>query len=123
MFSIEPLDFDLGDEMIEDSLSPDGTTVEVTSRSWKCPKADKVKFIRDVGYEVTTEYDNPAGLKLSYTSKTGLFKGSFKLYSTTESDRSKKRTVTVIGAVVDGVAYGSAYIKKVGAVPVMMDVQ
>ena len=69
--------------------------------------------------------DFPAGLdpdsvfseKLSYNAKTGLFKGSFKVLPSGSASRSKK-TATVNGAVVDGSGYGSAVIKKYGALPV-----
>ena len=69
--------------------------------------------------------DFPAGLdpdtvfseKLSYNAKTGLFKGSFKVLPSGSASRSKK-TAAVNGAVVDGSGYGSAVIKKYGALPV-----
>ena len=69
--------------------------------------------------------DFPTGLdpatvfseKLSYKAKTGLFAGSFKVLPSGSAKRSKK-TATVNGAVVDGVGYGSAVIKKYGALPV-----
>ena len=57
---------------------------------------------------------NVSGLKLTYTAKTGVFKGTFKLYTTTGGDKPKlkKFTVNVIGFVVDGVGYGTATLKK-----------
>lgn len=109
-------------EMVEDDLSPDGTEFAVAGSRWTFPKADRVKFVRDdESYETTVENGNPAGIKLSYTAKTGSFKGSFKVYSVTESGRSKKRTASVAGVVVDGVGYGTALIKKVGAVPIVLE--
>lgn len=54
------------------------------------------------------------GWKPRVTAKTGLFKGSFKCYETVNG-REKKVTVTVNGVVVDGVGYGAAMVKKVGA--------
>ena len=69
--------------------------------------------------------DFPAGLdsatvfseKLSYKKSTGLFKGSFKVLPSGGAKRTKK-TAAVNGAVVKGVGYGSAVIKKYGALPV-----
>ena len=57
---------------------------------------------------------NRSGLKLSYTPKTGLFKGSFKVYAL-ESSKLKKYTVNVTGVVVNGAGYGQATMKKPAA--------
>ena len=114
-------DFEIEGETIDDSFSPDGTVISVLSGRWRVPRADTVKFVGDEGYITTKDNGNPSGLKLSYTVKTGLFKGSFKLYGVTDGGKSKKHTVTVSGAVVNGVGYGCAYIKKVGGVPVAVD--
>lgn len=114
-------DFEIEGETIDDSFSPDGTVISVLSGRWRVPRADTVKFVGDEGYAIAKDNGNPSGLKLSYTVKTGLFKGSFKLYGVTDGGKSKKHTVTVSGAVVNGVGYGCAYIKKVGGVPVAVD--
>ena len=103
-------------------ITPDGTPVTPSGAKWVLPKADKVKFDRESeSYEVTTDYGNPAGLKLTYTAKTGTFKGSFKVYAVTDAGRPKKYTANVTGAVLGGVGYGTATIKKVGAVPVVIE--
>ena len=110
----------LTDEVtIDDALLPDNVPITVSGTKWKLPKADRVKFSReDEAYEVTTDYGNPAGVKLTFSAATGIFKGSFKVYAVTEQGRSKQLTATVNGAVVNGEGYGSASIKKVGSVPV-----
>ena len=56
-------------------------------------------------------------LKLKYAPKTGLFKGSFKVYATAGGDKPKRRsyTVKVVGYVVDGVGVGQAALKKPSA--------
>lgn len=113
--------FEIEGETIDDSFSPDGTVISVLSGRWRVPRADTVKFVGDEGYITTKDNGNPSGLKLSYTVKTGLFKGSFKVYGVTDGGKSKKHTATVSGAVVNGVGYGCAYIKKVGGVPIAVD--
>ena len=55
----------------------------------------------------------PAKLKLKYKAKDGTFGGSFKVY-VDNGRRAKSVTVSVSGVVLDGVGYGSAYVKKVG---------
>lgn len=55
----------------------------------------------------------PAELKLKYKAKDGTFSGSFKVYVDNGS-RVKSVVVKVHGVVLDGVGYGSAYVKKVG---------
>lgn len=114
--------FDVDGAVVDDSLLPVGVEVIVSGTKWKLPKADTVKFLRDEeAYEIVRDYGNPAGLKLTYAAKTGTFKGSFKVYAVTDAGKSKKHTATVNGAVLDGVGYGTAVIKKVGAVPVVIE--
>ena len=113
--------FDVEDVDIDDSLLPIDVAVTATKSKWTLPKADTVKFDRESeSYDVLTEYGNPAGLKLTYTASKGSFKGSFKVYGVTDAGKSKKYSATVIGAVLDGAGYGTAVIKKVGAVPVVI---
>ena len=81
-------------------------------------------FSKEAGLKFAAA-DFPTGLdpatvfseKLSYKAKTGLFAGSFKVLPSGNAKRSKK-TAAVNGAVVDGKGYGSAVIKKYGALPV-----
>ena len=54
---------------------------------------------------------NLSGLKLPYTPKTGVFKGSFKVYALQgegKSTKPKSYTINVNGFVVGGVGYGMA---------------
>ena len=107
---------------VDDAFSPDGTELDA---NWKpIGKADMVRFAKDDGAWYTPEgkdFGNPAGLTLSYTASTGLFKGSFKVFGVTEKGTAKKWTAKVYGAVVDGVGYGTATIKKVGSIPVVIE--
>lgn len=107
----------------DDLFSPSGTEIDATTSRWKLPKADVVKFSKDDGWYVPEgkDYGNPASLKLSYTPKTGQFKGSFKVFAVTEAGRSKKYSANVTGVVIDGVGYGTATVKKVGSVPVKIE--
>lgn len=107
----------------EDGFSPNGTEIEMSGTRWKVPRADGVRFSKDDGWYVADdrEYGNPAGLKLTYSAKTGAFKGSFKVFAETDEGRSKKYTATVTGVAVEGVGYGTATIKKVGSVPVKIE--
>ena len=109
-------------EGVEESLLPAEVEVTVSGAKWSTPKADKVKFsAEDGGYEVLTENGNPSGLKLSASSAKGTFKGKFKVFAVTEAGESKKYTAVVSGAVLDGVGYGTATIKKIGAAPVKVE--
>ena len=115
-FSLEEA-FDI--EGIDDSLLPSDVAVTVSGVNWRTPKADSVKFVaEDSTYEVRTEYGNPSGLSLSVKSSEGMFRGRFKVFTVTEAGRSKKYSATVNGAILDGVGYGTATIRKIGAVPV-----
>ena len=102
---------------------PDGMSVESGAR-WTVAggaRAGKVAYRRG-----TTEIDvsklgeNPSALKLTYKARTGSFRGSFKVYAD-NGGRLKATTVSVAGVVVDGVGYGTATIRGVGAVPVRIE--
>ena len=88
---------------------------------WTLPKAGNVMYSRSEEGFVETSEENPSGLKLTHSAKTGTFKGTFKVYSEVTETRLKKYTATVTGAVTDGVGYGTATIKKVGSMPVVIE--
>ena len=65
---------------------------------------------------------NVSAIKLTYTPKTGVFKGSFKIYATNEASIAegkkptlKTYTVNVTGFFVEGVGGGQATLKKPAA--------
>ena len=62
---------------------------------------------------------NAAGAKLTFTAKTATFKGSFTAYSV-KGGKLVKTKFTVNGAVVNGVAYGTAFNKTAGSIPLMV---
>ena len=103
---------------------PDGLAVTQNGTKWVVAggaKAGKVQLAKDGSGSVdeTKTGDNPSALKLTYTAKTGAFKGSFKAYSDVNG-KPKGVTVNVTGVLVDGVGYGTATIKKVVSAPVMI---
>ena len=74
----------------------------VAGKKWNVPKQNK-----------RAEVDpNPTGLKLAFTEKTGVVKGTF-----TVVDGKAKTKYTVVGAVVGGKFYGSAYVRNVVPIP------
>ena len=84
--------------------------------SWKKPKNRDIKCLV---VDTSKGKTNLSGLKLTYTPKTGAFKGSFKIHSledkVTRNETTKmlkKYTVKVTGVVVDGIGYGKAVLKK-----------
>ena len=99
---------------------PDGLAVAQNGTKWIVAggaKAGKVQLAKDGTVDATKLLDNPSALKLTYTAKTGAFKGSFKVYSDVNG-KPKGVTVNGTGVLVDGVGYGAATIKKVGSVSV-----
>ena len=120
-FSMEGFNLSVPGE-VQDDLLPYEEAFKVSGTKWQFAKAATVKWAKD---RVTKEYGlvvddtkgktNLSGLKLTYTAKTGQFKGSFKAYALEEKNgRTKlvKYTVNVIGFVVDGIGYGEASCKK-----------
>ena len=119
-------------EVLGDFL-PSGTEIKLDGKKWivspdengKAMKAGKVAWDKkeeDVNWDKSKiEGYNVSNLKLSYTAKTGLFKGSFKVYSVENGQKLKTTTFTVNGIVVGGQGYGTASAKKVGSVPVTIE--
>ena len=103
---------------------PDGLSVEQSGAKWVVEggaKAGKVVVNKKAGEIDESKLGaNPSGLKLSFKSKTGTFSGSFKAYTNVKG-KPKATTVSVTGLVVDGVGYGVATVKKLGAVSVRVE--
>ena len=96
-----------------EELLPDDETVIPKGGKWSFDKAASVKYAKD---KATGTFDlviddtkgtNRSAMKLTYTPKTAIFKGSFKVYAI-QGGKLKKFTVKVIGVVVDGKGEGSA---------------
>ena len=95
---------------------------KATTVRWAKPKkdAEHTKFYdnvsdKDLIVDETKNKTNGSGLKLTYTSKNGTFKGAFKVYALEgvgKATKLKKYTINVTGVVVNGVGYGVATCKK-----------
>ena len=99
---------------------PDGVAVAQNGSKWVVAsgaKAGKVVYLKDTT-EVDTDKlgENPSGLKIAFTAKTGTFKGSFKAYADVNG-KPNGVTVNVAGVLVDGIGYGTATIRTVGGIP------
>ena len=89
---------------------------KAASVKWAKPKAGQTAVMQDAtgkGLVVDTSKGktNLSGLKLTYTPKSGIFKGSFKVYALNGA-RLNKYTMSVNGVVVDGIGYGRATCKR-----------
>ena len=121
VFALEDA-FDI--EGADESLLPADVEVKVLGTRWTTPKAGKVKFnAEDGSYEDLSESGNPSGLTLSASSAKGTFKGRFKVFVVTDAGKPKKYTATVNGAILGGTGYGTATIRKIGAVPVTVNAE
>ena len=101
-------------------LLPTAEEVKVAGNKWTLAKAAKVAY-KGGAWTVTPGAKggaaaNASAAKLTFTPKTGAFKGSFTAYSV-KRGRLVKTKFTVNGAVVNGIAYGAAFNKAVGSVP------
>ena len=113
------LDAALGDAKYATYL-PDGVPV-TGSAKWTLPKAGKVVYTKGTTtVDEAKAGENPSALKLTYTAKSGTFKGSFKAYADVNG-KPKATMVNVTGVLVDGVGYGAATVKKVGGVAVTVE--
>ena len=98
------------------AVAPVGAVFTVKRGKWDAGKTvGRLKVIDGApAVTGTSSPSNLSALKLTYTSKSGLVKGSFKLYYM-DGKRLKNDTVTVTGVVVDGKLFGSGTIKKLGS--------
>lgn len=83
-----------------------------------CIAEDSSYYYLNVACDCNME-SNLSSLKLTYTPKTGLFKGSFMIYATDKDPyaanvktKLKKYKAVVSGVVVNGVGFGQASVKK-----------
>ena len=114
------VDIETADERTLELL-PIGESVGVSGKKWVVAdgaKAAKVKY-KNGALEVAAGKKgeaaaNPSGLKLTYKSKDGSFKGSFTAYAIVNG-KLKKHKATVEGVLIDGIGYGTATIKKLGS--------
>ena len=92
---------------------------------WTVNKAATIKYKKGVfdqaAYDkgVAAGKTNASALRLTYTAKTGVFKGTFKVY-TLQAGKLKKLSAKVNGVVCDGIGYGYAQIRKVGSFPIFV---
>ena len=112
---------------VQENLLPAGEPILPKGGRWAFNKAATVKLSQEVFCcgltgqvgavpDTSKGKTNLSALKLTYTPKTGLFKGSFKMYALENASNGKKRlkkyTANVMGVVVDGKGYGQAMIKN-----------
>ena len=122
---VELTDGALPEGTFEDLL-PDGEPVVPKAGKWAFAKATAVKWAKPKnGTDLPEIYDETTGkgliiddskgktnlsaMKLTYTPKTGIFKGSFKVYAL-QNGRLRKFTAKANGVVVEGTGYGIATI-------------
>ena len=97
---------------------------------WSFAKTPTIRYVKNgAGEYVLSGLDdeqktNVSALKLTYTASTGVFRGSFKVYSTNadavakgKAPKIKKYNVTVTGMMVDGSGEGIATCKKPATQP------
>ena len=108
---------EIGGAEVISELLPVDVAITPAGAKWNIAKAKVVKLDRSGNLSYGA---NPSGLKLTYTAKTGLFKGSLSLY-TMNKGRLKKNSVTISGIVVNGIGYGTATMRNVGCWPIVIN--
>ena len=96
-------------------LLPSGVPVRAKGGKWAFDRAASITYKKGaLGGDADPKKPNLSAMKLTYTPKTGLFKGSFKVYAV-QGGKLKKYTVKVTGAVVDGAGTGVGKLAKPAA--------
>ena len=92
-----------GMEVLSEYL-PDGIDVTWTGSKFKVPKSSKPKFSKKQDDFVTSEKrdENNCGFKCSVNKKTGVVKGSFKVYVQKSEKKLKAYGASFRGTLGDG---------------------
>ena len=87
-----------------------------TSRSskWSFARKGSLRYVAKSGDFVMSATDNPSGLKLSYKSANGYFKGTFTVYAVRNEKYIKRYSAKVTGFMVGNSGEGVVTINKVG---------
>ena len=98
--------------------TPGEIALNVTGKSaWNAGKAAKVVYRNGT---VSVNGANVSGLKLSFVPKTGLFKGSFTVYSVSRQ-KLLRHKFAVNGIVIDNTGYGNCFLKNKGSFPLWIE--
>ena len=81
---------------------------------WSFARSGTLRYNRQTSQFVMSSMDNPSGLKLTYVSSTGYFKGKFTVYVSRNGRSARKYTATVGGFMVNGKGSGQVTIRNVG---------
>lgn len=98
---------------------PANQTFTAAGTRWTFPKAGKAKYDRtSQAFVNTAETTNPSGMKLTYKSSTGYFKGGFYVCYKMSDTKVARKKMKVVGYVYDGTGYGVATITGQGTLDV-----
>lgn len=127
--SPEP-DFGSAGKLLKAALPGEVKFAVAGGTKWSFAKTPTIRYVKNgAGEYVLSGLDdaqktNVSALKLTYTASSGVFKGSFKVYSTNadtvakgKAPKIKKYNVTVTGMMVDGAGEGLATCKKPATQP------
>lgn len=138
LFSLVDFNFDVPGELQWDFI-PIGDNAEAFTSNggkWKFAKSASFKVWQTEACcgmtsmaTVTADLSkgsNLSGLKLTYSAKNGMFKGSFSVYSLQTAkgkNKLKKYSIKVVGLVINGQGIGQATCKKPAGGPWTVQVQ
>ncbi len=125
-FSLEegyPLWDQLGDGFSYAEYLPMRYEVQIDETGkWALPRSGKVGLNQYGQINLRKLGDNPAGLALEYNLAEGLFKGVFNAY-VNKRGWPKPFLVQVNGVMLGKKGYGTASVKGVGSVPVVLQAE
>ena len=85
------------------------------SSRWSFARKGMLRYDRKTGKFAMSNTDNPSGLKLSYKTSNGFFKGTFTIYAQRSATTSRQYKATVTGFMVGGSGAGVATVRNVGS--------
>lgn len=121
MFVLEEQPTQIGGMNVATQFLHSVSNMMFMGKKWMIAKGGKIKLM-GADFVDQAASPNPGGLTLSYTPKTGAFKGKYAVY-VNNFGKSKKLSATINGVVVGESGYGTAVIKNQRSIPVRVEEQ
>lgn len=117
-FSVEDAPEEINGMPVLDEYLPEGLSVTWTGKKFKVPKSKKVKYSKKEEDFVSKADENCCSFKVSINKKTGVVKGSFKVYVVKSEKKLKTYGASFRGSLGDAgltVTYKGAGLTAAGS--------
>ena len=115
-FALAPYPSSINGVPVKSEYLPLEQAVQSSGKKLTLPRAGRVTYKKGVLAVSAGGEDNPSGLKLTYTSRAGMVKGAFYVYTFNGTKLTKYRA-KVTGVAVDGKVYMNVTVNRFNFTP------